>query len=101
MTRSTLSHGHGEHSVLGHLQQHSAKVRVGDRVGAGQMIAAVGASGSSLMPHLHYQLQRGPTAAAEGLPSYFERVRRLRGGRVGAAGRAQIDSGEIVESAAR
>ena len=82
LTRSTLSHGHGEHSVLGHLQQHSAKNRV-------------------LMPHLHYQLQRGPTAAAEGLPSYFERVRRLRGGRVGAAGRAQIDSGEIVETAAR
>src|SRR6185503_11249367 len=52
-----LDHGHGEHSVFGHIQQASAKVRVGDKVASGQVLAAIGASGSSLMPHLHYQLQ--------------------------------------------
>jgi murein DD-endopeptidase MepM/ murein hydrolase activator NlpD len=32
-----LDHGHGEVSVFGHIQQHSAKLKVGTRVIAGQL----------------------------------------------------------------
>jgi len=39
--------------VYGHLQQNSALVSEGDRVDAGQPLAAVGNSGKSVLPHLH------------------------------------------------
>lgn len=95
-----IDHGHGEYSLFAHLQQHSAKVKVGDVVAAGRAIAAIGASGSAMFPHLHYQLQDRPTAHAEGLPSYFHDVRRLRGARPATLKTAAIDSGDLVESAA-
>jgi hypothetical protein len=98
-----IDHGHGEHSLFAHLQQGSVRVKVGDTVAAGAPIAAIGASGSAMFPHLHYQLQDGPDAHAQGLPSYFHDVRRLRGGsaRPATLKAAAIDSGDIVESAAR
>jgi hypothetical protein len=96
-----LDHGHGELSLFAHLQQGSAKVKLGDTVVAGAPLAAIGASGSAMFPHLHYQLQSGPTAHAEGLPSYFHDVRRLRGARPAVLKVTAIDSGDFVESAAR
>jgi len=57
--RVLIDHGHGEISVLAHLKQNSVKVKAGDKVAAGQPIAAIGASGSAIFPHLHYQLNRG------------------------------------------
>jgi murein DD-endopeptidase MepM/ murein hydrolase activator NlpD len=35
-------------------------------------VAAIGASGSSLFPHLHYQLMVGPSMRDEGAPSGFK-----------------------------
>ena len=55
-----IDHGNSEHSVLAHLQHGSVTVRIGDRVSAGQVIGALGNSGDSSGPHLHYQLQLGP-----------------------------------------
>jgi len=91
-----LDHGHGEVSVFGHIQQRSAKVKVGARVAAGQVLAAIGASGSSLMPHLHYQLQTTPTGHAEGLPSYFVDFTRIRGRKRIKVPVGQIDSGDLI-----
>lgn len=96
-----IDHGNGEHSLFAHLQQHSAKVARGARVVAGQPIAAIGASGSALFPHLHYQLQTTADAHAEGLPSYFVDFVRVRGGKRIAVAQGQIDSGEFVESTRR
>jgi murein DD-endopeptidase MepM/ murein hydrolase activator NlpD len=93
-----LDHGHGEYSMLGHLKQGSPTVKVGDRVKAGQVIAAIGASGSSLMPHLHYQLQNRADGHAEGLPSYFHDFVRVRGSRSVRVVDGQIDSGDLVET---
>ncbi len=98
--RVLIDHGHGEISVLAHLKQHSVTVRVGDNVVAGQPIAAIGASGSALFPHLHYQLQDGPTGHAEGLPSYFHDFRRALGARTVPVKLGAIDSGDLVEAAA-
>ncbi len=99
--RIVIDHGHGEFSVLAHLANRSATVKVGDRVRAGQVIAAIGASGSALFPHLHYQLQTSATGTAEGLPSYFTAFSRVRGTRRIPVTTGQVDSGEIIETPAK
>ena len=93
-----IDHGRGEYSQLGHLQQGSVRVRVGDRVRKGQPIAAAGASGASLFPHLHYQLVNAPCNDGEGLPVYFEEYRRVVGAREMPESGVAIDSGDIVVS---
>ena len=95
-----IEHAPGEHSLLAHLKQNSVKVKVGDTVRSGQEIAAIGASGSSLMPHLHYQLQTTATGHAQGLPAYFHQFVKVRGRRAVVA-RGHVETGEIVESRAR
>jgi hypothetical protein len=94
--RVLIEHAPGEVSMLAHLQQGSVKVKVGDRVRAGQHVAAMGASGSALMPHLHYQLQTTATGHAEGLPAIFHDFVRVRGARSIAVARGHVDTGEIV-----
>ena len=95
---AVIDHGNGEFSVYGHLKQGSVQVKVGDRVRRGQAIAAIGASGSAFFPHLHYQLQDGPTLSAEGLPSYFDQFHVLHGASAQQLHRATVDTGQIVES---
>ena len=76
-----VDHGDGEFALYGHIKQGSAKVKAGESVELGQQIAAIGASGSSLMPHLHFQLQTTAGADGEGLPSYFDHFLRVLGRR--------------------
>lgn len=94
-----IDHGGGEFALYGHIRHDSAKVKTGETVHQGQRIAAIGASGSSLMPHLHFQLQTAANADAEGLPSYFDHFLRLVGSRSLAISHGQIDSGDIIEDA--
>ncbi len=61
-------------SVYGHLKQNSLKVKTGDHVLPGQEIAAIGVSGSSFFPHLHFEVRTGITNASEGIPSYFSNI---------------------------
>lgn len=94
-----IDHGGGYFSLLGHVHQGSVRARPGDRVKAGQQIAEVGASGSSLFPHLHYQLMNGFRRGVEGVPSYFDGIARVRGrARVPVLPNTGIDSGDIVIS---
>jgi murein DD-endopeptidase MepM/ murein hydrolase activator NlpD len=46
-------------SFYGHLREKSIKVKKGESVKALQVIAELGNSGYSTMPHLHFQLSRG------------------------------------------
>lgn len=64
--------GEGRYALYAHLKRHSAMVRPGERVTAGQPIARCGNSGNSSEPHLHFQLMdhARPTFAA-GLPFEF------------------------------
>ncbi|MBP6945024.1 M23 family metallopeptidase [Patescibacteria group bacterium] len=51
-----ILHANNEVSEYEHLKCGSAKVRVGDNVKAGQMIAEVGNTGWSECPHLHFMV---------------------------------------------
>ncbi|MEO5988342.1 MAG: M23 family metallopeptidase [Candidatus Eisenbacteria bacterium] len=67
-----IDHGTGEYSLLAHLQPHSLKVRMGDKVRAGDLIGLCGNSGNSSEPHLHYHVQNGPRPLeGDGYPAYF------------------------------
>jgi len=94
-----LDHGNREISYFGHLQQGSVRVRKGEKVKRGEVIAQVGASGSALFPHLHYQLQNSVGAKnAEGLPHQFSKFERVIGSRTLRVSKGAIDTGEILES---
>jgi len=55
-----IRHAAGLYSKVSHLKQNSIKVRVGDFVKQGDVIALCGNSGRSPEPHLHFQLQATP-----------------------------------------
>jgi hypothetical protein len=64
-----LDFGDARFAVYAHLQPGSLKVKVGDAVKAGQVLALLGNSGNSDEPHLHFQVVDGPSPmAAEGIP---------------------------------
>ena len=93
-----IDHGNGEFSHLGHLKPGSVKVAVGDKVRAGQAIAQVGTSGSSLFPHLHYELAASAGTEGDGLPSQFVGFDRVLGSTRARADGTSPDSGDIVEA---
>lgn len=49
-----------EYSAYGHLKEGGVAVKVGDRVGQGDVIGAVGNTGDSTLTHLHFQLNASP-----------------------------------------
>lgn len=62
-----IRHADGFYSQLSHLKPGSILVKAGDYVHKGQTIAAVGNSGRSPEPHLHWQLQTLPLVGAQTL----------------------------------
>lgn len=72
-----ISFENGEYAHLCHLMPGSMRVRPGDRVLRGQVVAKCGNSGNSTGPHLHFQLTDGPQIShAASLPAYFRNVRK-------------------------
>ncbi len=49
-----ILHTDGEESFYAHIEYHSVKVRVGEKVRRGQMIARSGQTGYAWYPHLHF-----------------------------------------------
>jgi hypothetical protein len=93
-----IDHGGGEFSLLSHVRQGSVRVRKGDRVRAGQVVAQVGSSGSSLFPHVHYELRAAPGWGVRGvrsLPPYFRDVRVVGTGEGADGGPVQVNTGDV------
>jgi murein DD-endopeptidase MepM/ murein hydrolase activator NlpD len=68
-----IQHSSKEYSVLAFLKQGSIRVKVGDRITRGQVLAECGSSGNATEPLLHYHLQDSPyLQTAKGIKFYFE-----------------------------
>jgi hypothetical protein len=64
-----LDLGEQRYAMYAHMQPGTIRVRVGQRVAAGQLLGLVGNSGNSVAPHLHFQVMDRPSSlAANGLP---------------------------------
>jgi murein DD-endopeptidase MepM/ murein hydrolase activator NlpD len=65
----TIDLGDGQFAYYMHLQPGSLRVKAGERVRRGQVLARVGCSGDAREPHLHFELTDSPKLiAGEGLP---------------------------------
>ncbi|MGW7294620.1 M23 family metallopeptidase [Streptomyces xiamenensis] len=65
----TIDLGGGRYALYAHLQRGSLRVREGDRVTAGQVLAACGNSGNTSEPHVHFQLMDDASPLhARGIP---------------------------------
>lgn len=60
-----INHYHGVYSQVSHLKNGSVKVKKGDFVKAGDLIAHCGNSGRSPEPHLHFQVQNQPNIGSK------------------------------------
>ena len=72
----TLDIGRRQFAYYFHLQPGSLRVKVGDHVKKGQIMARIGASGDAREPHLHFEIANSPKAlAGEGLPYVIDHYR--------------------------
>jgi hypothetical protein len=72
----TLDLGSGQFAYYCHLQPGSVRVRVGERVRRGQVMALIGGSGDAREPHLHFEIANSPKPfAGEGLAYIIDHFR--------------------------
>ena len=72
----TLDLGDGQFAYYMHLQPGSLRVKVGDRVGRGQVLARIGGSGDAREPHLHFEVTTSSKPlAGEGVPYLIDQYR--------------------------
>jgi len=73
-----LDLGQGRFALYAHLQPGSFRVKLGDAVKAGQVLARVGNSGNSDAPHLHFHLvDAASPMGSEGIPYELETFTQL------------------------
>ena len=99
-----IDHGNGYRTRYAHL--HTQAVRVGQRVSKGQRIGAVGDTGGSSGPHLHYELRRngvaispvfnGRTAFFYGTRNYTSQNSCGGGGTTGVVGRVNTSGAPLT-----
>ena len=71
----------------------------GERVRRGQPIAAVGDSGNSVVPHLHFQVQEGPDFDMQRprtIPIVFRNSVLIRGGQESTPTAADLRRGDHI-----
>lgn len=94
-----IDHGKGEFSLAAHLRQGSVVVRRGQTVRAGELIGRIGNSGSSLGPHLHFELRNGwGVSGIRTMPPYFGGVTVLGTGETAGEQRIPVNTGDILVS---
>jgi len=88
----TLDLGGGQFAYYMHLQPGSLRVKAGDPVRRGQVLARVGASGDAREPHLHFEVTTSPKLlAGEGVPYLIDRY----GSKSTSNGRAELHTHEL------
>jgi hypothetical protein len=74
-----LDIGNGIYAVYAHIKKNSIRVKVGDKVKKGQVLAELGNTGNSGGPHLHFHVvDQNAILAAEGIPYVFKSYEILR-----------------------
>jgi hypothetical protein len=72
----TLELGGGQFAYYMHLQPESLRVKTGDQVRRGQVLARIGSSGDAREPHLHFEVTTSSKLlAGEGVPYLIDRYR--------------------------
>lgn len=66
-----INHLNGLYTQMSHLKKDSFRVRIGDYVKKGTVVASCGNSGRSPVPHLHFQVQLSPEIGAMTHPYPF------------------------------
>jgi urea transporter/murein DD-endopeptidase MepM/ murein hydrolase activator NlpD len=77
-----IKHADGLYSKVSHLKPNSAKVKPGDLVKRGDILALCGNSGRSPEPHLHFQMQATPYVGSKTLAypfAYFKESDNVAG----------------------
>lgn len=70
-----IKHDNNEYSAYFHLKNNSVQVSVGDILKQGDIIGALGHSGNSTEPHLHFHVSDGPDIAyARSIPVEFNNI---------------------------
>jgi hypothetical protein len=71
-----LDLGHGYYAFYAHMKPGSVRVRVGQKVRAGDVLGLLGNSGNSTAPHLHFHIMSGPSVlGSEGVPYVIDRFK--------------------------
>jgi len=70
-----IDHQNGEYSLLCHFKQDSIKVKVGNKVKQGEVIALCGNTGNTSQPHIHFHLQDNPRLhLGKAIPIQFRKI---------------------------
>jgi murein DD-endopeptidase MepM/ murein hydrolase activator NlpD len=92
-----IHHSSREYSVLSFLKQGSFRVKVGDRVTRGQVIALCGNSGGTKEPSLYYHLQDSPLMqSSKPVKFYFNQASIIKNGKKESASIYLPKGGDII-----
>ena len=95
-----IEHNRQEISVLAHLKLGSIKVKVRDKILAGQPVGLCGNSGNSSEPHLHFHLQDTPVIQdGRGIKCFFQKVIVRKNVKQSLKEKKSPVKGEIISSA--
>lgn len=76
-----IKHNENEYSMTAHIKKGSFRVKTGDTVRQGEVIAQCGNSGNTSEPHIHFQLQSGENCfTSAGLPITFTNIKAEKSG---------------------
>jgi murein DD-endopeptidase MepM/ murein hydrolase activator NlpD len=94
----TVKHDASVFSVYAHLQPSKHRVKEGDAVEQGTVLGLCGNSGNSSEPHLHFQMQDGPSFDESwGFEPVFQRVLLTRNGEAERVGEYTLRKGDLIE----
>lgn len=71
-----IKHNNNEYSLIAHILKDSFKVKIGDFVKTGDILAKVGNSGNTEGPHIHFQVQDGINFyTSKSIPISFKNIK--------------------------